>query len=101
MGDAARYILDEDEVLDQKTRDGVTAPFIEFELHGDLMQKMHAEHGHLSPQSLANVLEYRTWWARSELSDSSAAEVGTRARVCKDYDQPFHIAFSEMGHRFK
>ena len=35
--------------------------FIEFELHGDLMQKMHAEYGHLSPQSLANVLESRTW----------------------------------------
>ena len=61
MDDADRYILDEDDVLHRKIREGVTAPFIEFELRGDLMQKMHAEYGHLSPQSLANVLESRAW----------------------------------------
>ena len=55
--------MDEDDVLHRKIRDEVNVAFIEFELQGDLMhaQKMHAEYGHLSPQSLANVLESRAW----------------------------------------
>ena len=66
MEDAEKYILDKDDVLHRKIRDGVTAPLIEFEWRGDLMQRMHDEYGHLTPQSLANILESRAWWPSIE-----------------------------------
>src|SRR5579859_4912862 len=72
------------------------------------MQRMHDEYGHLTPQSLANVLESRAWWPTikkdlkafaAALSNASATESRARERICEDCDRSFHTAFSEMGHR--
>ena len=56
MQKANKFVLI-DEMLHRKIRDGVTAPYIEFEFRGDLMQSIHNQYGHLSYQSLANVFE--------------------------------------------
>ncbi len=51
--EAEKYVL-EDDVLYRKIRDGVTAPFIEFEWHEELMQRMLDGYEHLTPQNLAS-----------------------------------------------
>ena len=51
--EAEKYVL-EDDVLYRKIRDGVTAPFIEFEWHEELMQRMLDGYDHLTPQNLAS-----------------------------------------------
>ena len=40
----------------------MTAPYIDFQFHGDLIQRMHDQYGHMSYGSLANILESRAWW---------------------------------------
>ena len=62
IADADKFILDDDGVLYRKVKEGIMAPYIDFQFRGDLMQKMHNQYGHLSYQSLANILESRAWW---------------------------------------
>ena len=110
MEDAEKYILEEDtEILHRKIREGVTAPFIEFEWRGDLMQRMHDEYGHLTPQSLTNILESRAWWPSIErdLKAFAAAcpkcQIHQRQRIAqeKEYAQivtdPFIQPFQRWG----
>jgi hypothetical protein len=47
-------------------REGIEAPYIDFQFRGDFMQKMHDQYGHLSYTSLVNVLESRAWWPSME-----------------------------------
>ena len=63
--EAENFIL-EDGVLFRKVREGIVAPYIDFQFRGDLMQKMHDQYGHLSYASLANVFESRAWWPSME-----------------------------------
>ena len=65
IADAAKFVLD-DGVLHRKVKEGIIAPYIDFQFRGDLMQKMHEQYGHLSYQSLANILESRAWWPTIE-----------------------------------
>jgi hypothetical protein len=48
-------------LLYRKIREGVTAPYVEFEFRGDLMQSIHNQYGHLSYPALQNVFETRAW----------------------------------------
>ena len=66
IADAAKFVLEDGGVLHRKVKEGITAPYIEFPFRGDLMQKMHEQYGHLSYQSLENILESRAWWPTME-----------------------------------
>ena len=52
--------------IHRKIREGVTAPYIEFEFRGDLMQKLHNQYGHLSYDTLIGIFETRAWWPTME-----------------------------------
>ena len=56
----------EDGVLHRKVKEGITAPYIDIQFRGDLMQKMHNQYGHMSYRNLANILESRAWWPTME-----------------------------------
>jgi Integrase zinc binding domain len=59
--EADKLVL-KDGIRHRKVKEGIIAPYIESQFRRDLMQKMHKQYGHLSYQSLANVLESRAWW---------------------------------------
>jgi hypothetical protein len=61
MRELDSFMVEED-VLYRKVKEGVTAPYIEFVFRGDLMEKIHHQYGHLSFDSLKNVMETRAWW---------------------------------------
>jgi hypothetical protein len=56
----------EEKILYRKIREGVVAPYVEFEFRGDLMQKIHEQYGHLSYPALENIFESRAWWPSME-----------------------------------
>ena len=58
--DVENFVL-QDGVLYRKMKEGIIAPYIEFQFRGDLMQRMHDQYNHLSYRNLANVLESRAW----------------------------------------
>jgi hypothetical protein len=60
-----KFILNEG-VLHRKVKEGITAPYIDFQFRGDLMQKMLDQYGHLSYANLVNILESRAWWPSIE-----------------------------------
>jgi len=62
VAEAGEFLF-QDGVLHRK---GITAPYLEFDFRGDLMQKMHDQYGHLLYPGLANVLESRAWWPTIE-----------------------------------
>ena len=55
-----------DGVLHRKVKEGIIAPYIDYQFRGDLMQRMHDQYGHLSYANLVNVLESRAWWPTME-----------------------------------
>jgi len=61
VGEVSSFTV-KDEMLYRKIREGITAPYIEFVFRGDLMEKIHCQFGHLTFQSLKNVMESRAWW---------------------------------------
>ena len=63
--DVENFVL-QDGVLYRKVKEGIIAPYIEFQFRGDLMQRMHDQYDHLSYRNLANVLESRAWWPTLE-----------------------------------
>src|SRR5436305_374185 len=65
VAEVDKFVL-EDGVLHRKVKEGVVAPYIDFQFRGDLMQKMHDQYGHLSYANLVNVLESRAWWPTIE-----------------------------------
>ena len=65
VAEVDKFVL-EDRVLHRKVKEGVVAPYIDFQFRGDLMQKMHDQYGHLSYANLVNVLESRAWWPTIE-----------------------------------
>ena len=65
IAEVANFVL-EDGVLHRKVKEGIMAPYIDFQFRGDLMQKMHDQYGHLSYTNLVNVLESRAWWPTIE-----------------------------------
>jgi len=56
----------EEKILYHKIREGVVAPYVEFEFRGDLMLKIHEQYGHLSYPALENIFESRAWWPSME-----------------------------------
>ena len=56
IAEVDKFVL-EDGVLHRKVKEGIMAPYIDFQFRGDLMQRMHDQYGHLSYANLVNVLE--------------------------------------------
>src|SRR5438552_11956873 len=61
VAEVSKFVHD-DGVLFRKVKEGIIAPYIDFQFRGDLMQKMHDQYGHLSYVNLFNILESRAWW---------------------------------------
>ena len=60
-----KYML-KDGVSHRQVKEGIMAPYIDFQFRGDLMQRIHDQYGHLSYASLINVLESWAWWPTME-----------------------------------
>ena len=65
ISEVDKFVL-EDRVLFRKVKEGIIAPYVDFQFRGDLMQKMHDQYGHMSHRNLMNILESRAWWPRIE-----------------------------------
>ncbi|TMI79079.1 MAG: DDE-type integrase/transposase/recombinase, partial [Bacteroidetes bacterium] len=65
VAEVSKFVHD-DGVLFRKVKEGIIAPYIDFQFRGDLMQKMHDQYGHLSYVNLINILESRAWWPEME-----------------------------------
>ena len=65
IAEVDKFVL-EDGVLHRKVKEGIMAPYIDFQFRGDLMQRIHDQYGHLSYTNLVNVLETRAWWSTME-----------------------------------
>ena len=59
VGEVSSFTM-KDEMLYRKIREEIIASYIEFVFRGDLMEKIHYQFGHLTFQSLKNVMESRT-----------------------------------------
>ena len=53
------FIMDKDQTLMRKLKNGNTAPYIELIFRGDFMEELHSQFGHLSYASMANAVETR------------------------------------------
>ena len=60
------FIMDKDQTLMHKLKNGNTAPYIEPIFRGDFMEELHSQFGHLSYASMANAVETRGWWPAME-----------------------------------
>ena len=49
-------------VLHRKVGQGIIAPYVEYVFRGNLMERIHNQYGHLTFQSLGNIMETRAWW---------------------------------------
>lgn len=58
------FAVDEQGKFVRRIKDGITAPYIEWEFRGDLIQRLHDEYGHLSAEGMKNLLENRGWWPK-------------------------------------
>lgn len=56
------FILDADQSLHRKFKDGSTAPYIESIFRVDFMEYLHKEFGHLTYAGMANAVKSRGWW---------------------------------------
>jgi hypothetical protein len=108
IGEVDKFVL-EDGVLHRKVKEGITAPYIDFQFRGDLMQRMHDQYGHLSYASLVNVLESRAWWPTMEkdlrefVASCPNCQIHQRQRISqeREYAQlvtdPFIQPFQRWG----
>ena len=60
------FIMDQDQTLLRKLKNGDVTPYIEPIFRGDFMQKLYSQFGHLSYDSMANAVESRGWWPAME-----------------------------------
>ena len=63
--EADKFVL-EDGTLFRTVKEGVLAPYIDFQFRGDFMQTIHDQYGHLSFSNLSDILQSRAWWPSME-----------------------------------
>ena len=103
------FIMDKDHTLMRKLKNGNTASYIEPIFHGDFMEELHSQFGHLSYASMANAVEMRGWWPAMEadmqrfIAACPNCQISQRQRVNqeKEYAQlvtdPFIQPFQRWG----
>ena len=106
---AGDFIMDVDQTLLRKLKNGVTAPYIEPLFRGDFMEKLHSQFGHLSYPSIANAIETRGWWPTLEadmrrfISACPNCQISQRQRVNQEKEHrqmmtdPFIRPFQRWG----
>jgi hypothetical protein len=57
-----------DDRLVRRIAEGITAPYLEWEFRGDLIQRMHAEYRHLSLAGMRDLVQKRAWWPKPKIS---------------------------------
>ena len=103
------FMLDEDQGLLRKLRNGERVPYIEPLFRGDFMQSLHHQFGHLSYASIANAIESRGWWPAMEsdvrrfIATCPNCQIAQRQRVDQEREQhqlltdPFIQPFQRWG----
>ena len=61
--EAPHFLMKEGRLM-RRIAEGVTAPYLEWEFRGDLIQRMHEEYGHLSQQGMRDLVRTRAWWPK-------------------------------------
>ena len=63
--EAPHFLIEEGRLM-RRIAEGVTAPYLEWEFRGDLIQRMHEEYGHLSQQGMRDLVRTRVWWPKMD-----------------------------------
>jgi hypothetical protein len=63
--EALHFGIDDNRLV-RRIAEGITAPYLEWEFRGDLIQRMHAEYGHLSLAGMRDLVQKRAWWPKMD-----------------------------------